>query len=431
MQNDPFQVCPELSPADYAALEKSIADLGAIMVPILEDENGNVIDGHNRKEIATRLGIDCPKFVRAGLSDEEKRSLARQLNTARRQFTTKQKQGLIDGQLQDMPQLSDRAIADLLSVDHKTVGTRRKKLVDSGEIPHTEKRIDKLGIERPGELTRGSYVDDSFEGRLDTAQRFEAIKREAKDAAGSSAAAVGNERSAKAANPDDENLYQTPWVAVDCLIKSLDAIEHRIWEPACGPGAIGQRLVDHGQEVIASDLINYSIDKDTGEENPFWKNRNVEICNFLTLEKQPFKRRNQIGAIITNPPYNKADEFIHQAHAMAIKHKIPVVAMLLRVNFLAGCGEKRCQSLDAWPPSDVIVFSRRLPMMHRDDYEGEKGDSRLDCAWFVWRLETRDYGLMPHIERIDWKAALDLTDIQAAAIRDGAAPDVLTISEAD
>ncbi|WP_336647568.1 ParB N-terminal domain-containing protein [Microbacterium sp. MMO-10] len=74
-----YQFMPRLSDDEYAKLEQSIREHG-IQVPVLVDEVGSIIDGHHRREIATRLGIDCPVDVREGLSDAAKRTLALSLN---------------------------------------------------------------------------------------------------------------------------------------------------------------------------------------------------------------------------------------------------------------------------------------------------------------------------------------------------------------
>ena len=55
------------------------------------NEEGNILDGHARSAIAAELGIDCPRIVKAGLSEHEKRLLAVTLNLARRQLTDAQK----------------------------------------------------------------------------------------------------------------------------------------------------------------------------------------------------------------------------------------------------------------------------------------------------------------------------------------------------
>jgi ParB-like chromosome segregation protein Spo0J len=70
-----YQLLPPLSEDEYAAL---VADIEAngIMVPIIEDQHGTVIDGHHRKRIAEQLGISCPKVAREFSSDDERYEFA-------------------------------------------------------------------------------------------------------------------------------------------------------------------------------------------------------------------------------------------------------------------------------------------------------------------------------------------------------------------
>jgi len=130
-----FQVAPGLSPESYVALKEDIEKRG-VQVPIEIDEDRNILDGHHRIKACRELNIETvPAIVRNGLSEAGKRHHALQLNIARRHLTAKQRRALIDKQLKDMPEQSDRQIAVALKVDHKTVGSRREHLEAAGEIP--------------------------------------------------------------------------------------------------------------------------------------------------------------------------------------------------------------------------------------------------------------------------------------------------------
>ena len=145
----PYQVMPDPSPEDYAALEASIVEHG-VLVPVEYDEAGNILDGHTRVAICEALGlVDWPKLVRKGLSESEKRAHARELNVPRRHLTREQKAGFVADQLRDVPSLSDRAIAAMMSVDHKTVARIRRDMEDGGEIPHHDTREGRDGVKQP------------------------------------------------------------------------------------------------------------------------------------------------------------------------------------------------------------------------------------------------------------------------------------------
>ena len=84
---EPVLRLPPLPYEQFLALKDNIA-VNGVLVPILVDSEGdrrNIIDGNYRKAIADELGYDCPEIVQEGLSDDEKRTLPRALNLARRQ----------------------------------------------------------------------------------------------------------------------------------------------------------------------------------------------------------------------------------------------------------------------------------------------------------------------------------------------------------
>src|SRR5436305_15199376 len=81
----PVLELPPLSAEERDGLRASIA-LHGVLVPIMLTEDGRIIDGNNRKQIADELGVDCPEVVQTGLAEEEVRALARSLNLARRQM---------------------------------------------------------------------------------------------------------------------------------------------------------------------------------------------------------------------------------------------------------------------------------------------------------------------------------------------------------
>lgn len=149
-----YQVMPPLATEEYEELKNDIAQRG-VMVPIEYDEEGNVLDGHHRLQICTELGItDYPKVIRAGMTEEEKRTHARKLNMARRQLNQEQRRELIREQLRETPEKSDRQIAKALGVSDKTVGGQRRNLEATAEIPQLETSIGADGKERPRQVER-------------------------------------------------------------------------------------------------------------------------------------------------------------------------------------------------------------------------------------------------------------------------------------
>ena len=140
----PYQLLDPPSPEDYAALKADIAERG-VMIPVELDEDGNVIDGHHRKMICEELGItDYPTVIRRGWTEEQKRTDSRRMNLARRQLTREQRRKLIEDELRESPDTTNRKIGKSLGVDHKTVGSVRTKLEQGGELPQV-KTADRAG----------------------------------------------------------------------------------------------------------------------------------------------------------------------------------------------------------------------------------------------------------------------------------------------
>jgi hypothetical protein len=173
-----------------------------------------------------------------------------------------------------------------------------------------------------------------------------------------------------------DDLYETPPEALHALLE-VEWLPHRIWEPACGPGSLVRILRNEGHAVVATDLNDYGLE---GQQSG---------VDFLKLREAPAGT----DCILTNPPFKHANAFVARA-----LHLCPRVIMLLRLGFIAGT--KRSPILDTGLLARVHVFRNRLPMMHRDGWEGPRATSQTEFAWFVW--DRSHYG-PPLINRITWK----------------------------
>lgn len=155
MTDQPYQLLPALSAEEYAALRDDIAERYDPAHPVVVDEHGHVLDGHHRARICEELGITPPTVVLPGLTEKQKYEYALRANLARRHLTTLQKRELIRAELKRDGARSDRHIAHLLGVDHKTVGGVRR----GGEIPHSAEKLaanaeELLALEFEGENQR-------------------------------------------------------------------------------------------------------------------------------------------------------------------------------------------------------------------------------------------------------------------------------------
>jgi hypothetical protein len=168
------------------------------------------------------------------------------------------------------------------------------------------------------------------------------------------------------------DLYETPRVAVEALLR-VEQLSHWLWEPAAGRGAIVNVLRDRGHAVIASDIYDY------GYPLHF-------VADFLTQTKMP------VGCecIITNPPFQIIGEFVERALDLA-----PRVIMLARLAFLES--ERRTEILERRGLARIHIFRRRLPMMHRDGWDGPRTSSAIPFAWFVWDRDHRGPAVVDRI----------------------------------
>lgn len=162
--NRDYQVMPALAESDFEALKADIAERG-VLIPVEYDDEGNILDGHHRVRACEELGItDWPRFVRKGLSEDEKRTHARQLNIARRHLSREQKRELIAGQLKETPERSSADLSRGLGVSDKTVSSVRRELEATSEIPRLSKTVGADGKERRKPI-RTAYVDPTPEGQ--------------------------------------------------------------------------------------------------------------------------------------------------------------------------------------------------------------------------------------------------------------------------
>lgn len=157
------------------------------------------------------------------------------------------------------------------------------------------------------------------------------------------------------------DFYPTPAEVTVALLEFLKLPKQRIWEPACGDGAMSKVLEAAGHEVFSTDLRNSGY--------------GVGGVDFLSVDSKV------ADAIITNPPFAAAEAFIRHA----LKHS-PVVAMVLKSQYWHA--QKRAALFEEIPPAWV------LPLTWRPDFmNGERGGApTMEVIWTVWMpgtVETR------------------------------------------
>jgi hypothetical protein len=197
------------------------------------------------------------------------------------------------------------------------------------------------------------------------------------------------------------NFYETPAEATHALLV-LERFEDEIWEPACGKGAISRVLEAAGYDVFNSDIEDRGCANKDGELQR--KLDFFQLKRALAHDGVPgvFQGRPDI---VTNPPYGaELNAFV--AHALR-KHQPRKMALLLNLNFVCGFDDPdRNFVMDEMRPARIHVFTRRLPMMHRDGWTGPEASSRMNTAWFVWEQPHERSGRETVINRVDWQQLL-------------------------
>ena len=170
---------------------------------------------------------------------------------------------------------------------------------------------------------------------------------------------------------DPLDFYPTPAYATEALL-SREKFEGRMWEPACGDGAISKVLINHGYEPQSSDLV----DRGYGQQIDFLKWNEYHVEN-----------------IITNPPFNLSLEFINHSKKCASKK----IAMFLKTTFLES--DKRYSMFidKEFPLKTMYQFCKRVNLYKGSDTRTKVASGMIAFAWFVW---DKDYVGKPTIEWI-------------------------------
>lgn len=139
-ESRPYQMFRPLTIVERDKLKESIRQHG-VLVPIVVDPDGNIIDGHHRLELAEELGKECRRDVRAGLSDTEKLDLAETLNAHRRQQTeaemraaNERKREKAAAYVREHPQASVRRVAAATGTGKTLAHEVKQDLVATGQV---------------------------------------------------------------------------------------------------------------------------------------------------------------------------------------------------------------------------------------------------------------------------------------------------------
>ncbi|CAA2142807.1 hypothetical protein [Hyphomicrobium sp. ghe19] len=177
----------------------------------------------------------------------------------------------------------------------------------------------------------------------------------------------------------ERDAYMTPAWATHALTKEIMGPRFRrgmtVWEPAAGTLQMVDALEADGLEVIPSDLHAPS-----DRPELFGGNR-IMVGDFLD-DQRPFLPF-EFDAIITNPPYKLAEEFVRKALELT-KPKRGLVAMLLGVKFDSAVTRSDIfNEHPAWGMK-ITLTDRIWWFDPKLDANGKVNGPSEDHAWFVW-----------------------------------------------
>ncbi len=149
--------------------------------------------------------------------------------------------------------------------------------------------------------------------------------------------------------------YPTPsWVTM-ALVPQLPLFTGKVWEPACGSGKMVAALRQAGFNVVGTDIAD-----------------GVDF-----LHQAPPR---DVGAIITNPPYTLAQQFIERALRVDSNR---VVAMLLRTDYDHAASRAHLFA-------DCPVFAKKVVLTRRIRwFEDSKGSPSFNHCWMIWDRQHR------------------------------------------
>lgn len=183
-----------------------------------------------------------------------------------------------------------------------------------------------------------------------------------------------------------------------------------IWECAAGTGQMAGALIDRGYDVFCTDIHDCAGDTPSSSRPPALRRNHYHD---FTKRELPLLMPGEIGAIITNPPYNQAETFVANALDLTAP-KGGLVAMLLKVDWDSAKTRRKFFA-------DCPAWSRKIVLVDRIHWfdptrstEGKKSAGPSENhAWFVWSLDQRfsgqgariAYAHCPPAERERLKAA--------------------------
>lgn len=161
-------------------------------------------------------------------------------------------------------------------------------------------------------------------------------------------------------NRPGNDFYGTPDYTIQSLL-NVHEIDYPVLEPCAGKLAIVNALGGCEHNEIYTNDINPDMPTQTHQDY-----RNMDV------------QGNWLETIITNPPFNIAQQVIEKALQDVVEGG--EVIMLLRLNFLGS--QKRKTFWDSAPLKHIYILSKRPSFA---------GDGKTDSIEYMWAVFERGY----------------------------------------
>jgi hypothetical protein len=141
---------PPLPDAEMQSMADDIGEHGLLNPITLDHDGASVVDGLTRQRACRLAGFElkASHVMRLG-PDVDPYEVVLSANIRRRHLNAEQRRDLVDAVLKAKPQKSDRQVAKATGTSPTTVGKRRGKLVESGDVSNLDTSIDTKGRQQP------------------------------------------------------------------------------------------------------------------------------------------------------------------------------------------------------------------------------------------------------------------------------------------
>ena len=167
-----------------------------------------------------------------------------------------------------------------------------------------------------------------------------------------------------------DNFPTPPWATrafvENIICKKHETQKQSCLEPACGQGYMSNALKEYFSFVESYDVMDYGYS-------------DMKISDFLTNDFPD----GSYDWVITNPPFKKAEEFIHES----LRVSSIGVAMLVRTVFIESVGRYE-RLFSKFPPTSFVQYVERVAMVKgRLD---RTASTATGYGWVLWDKTCKD-----------------------------------------